>query len=181
MHLKTTKQDNLCLVVSLEDQEVFSRPEVQAKFEELFRSFDSGVTFQFFKSFRHVRVAFSDALAAAEAKERLNKSLFNGKEMRLHFAQSVHIGSPRLELPKPLSSLPGWEEPQDTTPILNCDLFCDISKTDPGEGFELHSGTPTTPSVVVHICGGDEAEGGRQSHPKIIETRRPDYVPAVLH
>lgn len=32
MHLKTTKQDNLCLVVSLEDQEVFSRPEVQVRY-----------------------------------------------------------------------------------------------------------------------------------------------------
>ncbi|GAA6216200.1 calcipressin-1 isoform X2 [Lates japonicus] len=101
MHIKTTKCNRFCLVASVTNQEVFSRPEAQASFEALFRSFDPEVQFQYFRSFRRVRISFSDALAAAEARLRLHKTDFNGKEMRLYFAQSVHIGSPRLEPPKP--------------------------------------------------------------------------------
>lgn len=63
----------------------------QAGFEALFRSFDPEVQFQYFRSFRRVRISFSDALAAAEARLRLNKTDFNGKEMRLYFAQVLSL------------------------------------------------------------------------------------------
>ncbi|XP_008323504.1 calcipressin-1 isoform X2 [Cynoglossus semilaevis] len=197
MHIKTTKCNRFCLVASVTNPEVFSRPEAQAGFEALFRSFDPEVQFQYFRSFRRVRISFSDALAAAEARLRLNKTDFNGKEMRLYFAQSVHIGSPRLEPPKPdkqfLISPPasppvGWEQSKDAMPVINYDLLCAISKLGPGDKYELHTATPTTPSVVVHVCE-DEGEVGdsspledsdqddkpRPMRPKIIQTRRPDY------
>ncbi|XP_035267120.1 calcipressin-1-like isoform X2 [Anguilla rostrata] len=195
MHLKTTKCDHLCLVVSLENQEVFVKPEARAGFEALFRAFDGGASFQFFKSFRRVRVSFSHAMAAAEARAQLHKSVFHGKELRLYFAQSVHIGSPRLEPPKPdkqfLISPPasppvGWEQAQDAKPVINYDLLCAVSTLAPGEKYELHTGTPTTPSVVVHVCeaeqdsSGGEEEDGPRPRPKIIQTRRPEYSPTVL-
>ncbi|CAB1327764.1 unnamed protein product [Coregonus sp. 'balchen'] len=182
MHLKTTKCNAFCLVASVTNQEVFDRPES--------------------RSFRRVRINFSDALAAAEARLRLHKSDFNGKEMRLYFAQSVLIGSPRLEPPKPdkqfLISPPasppvGWQQAPDAVPVINYDLLCAISKLGPGEKYELHSGTPTTPSVVVHVCeneqdssgGEDDAEGSTSSsnrppRPKIIQTRRPDITPGIM-
>ncbi|XP_072235392.1 calcipressin-1 isoform X1 [Leuresthes tenuis] len=172
---------------------------LKASFESLFRSFDPQVQFQYFKSFRRVRISFSDALAAAEARLRLHKTDFNGREMRLYFAQSVHIGSPRLEPPKPekqfLISPPasppvGWEQSQDATPVINYDLLCAISKLGPGEKYELHTATPTTPSVVVHVCedergagpapgDSDQDDKPRPQRPKIIQTRRPDYTPGV--
>ncbi|XP_073805411.1 calcipressin-1 isoform X1 [Danio rerio] len=176
-------------------EEVFNEPQLKEQFEALFRAFDPGTSFQFFKSFRRVRINFTDALAAAEARVKLHKSDFNGKEMRLYFAQSVHIGSPRLEPPKPekqfLISPPasppvGWAQSQDAMPVINYDLLCAVSKLGPGEQYELHSGTTNTPSVIVHVCeddsseGEDEnAEGGKRARPKIIQTRRPDFVPSV--
>ncbi|XP_036413414.1 calcipressin-1 isoform X2 [Colossoma macropomum] len=194
MHLKITKCNRFCLVTTLVDSAVFTQPETQDQFEALFRQFDAGASFQFFKSFRRVRINFTDALAAAEARVKLHKSDFNGKEMRLYFAQSVHIGSPRLEPPKPekqfLISPPasppvGWEQSQDATPVINYDLLCAVSKLGPGEQYELHTGTTTTPSVIVHVCeddssgGEEETEGGKRARPKIIQTRRPDYAPSV--
>ncbi|XP_077461169.1 calcipressin-1-like isoform X2 [Stigmatopora argus] len=196
MHIKTTKCNHLCLVASLTNREVFDRPDVLASFEALFLSFDPEAQFQYFKSFRRVRINFSDALAAAEARLRLHKSDFHGKEMRLYFAQSVHIGSPRLEPPKPdkqfLISPPasppvGWEQSQDAMPVVNYDLLCAISKLGPGDKYELHTATPTTPSVVVHVCkeelgeslGRDERdpdEVAQPARPKIVQTRRPDYT-----
>ncbi|XP_068612619.1 calcipressin-1-like isoform X2 [Brachionichthys hirsutus] len=202
MHIKTTKCNRFCLVASVTNQEVFDRPEAQAGFEALFRPFDPEVQFQYFKSFRRVRISFGDALAAAEARLRLHKTEFSGKAMKLYFAQSVHIGSPRLEPPKPdkqfLISPPasppvGWEQSQDATPMVNYDLLCAISKLGPGEKYELHTATPTTPSVVVHICEDERGGGGgsstpddsdhddkpRAPKPKIIQTRRPDYAHGV--
>ncbi|XP_007227949.3 calcipressin-1a isoform X1 [Astyanax mexicanus] len=190
----TDRPDSLVVCKVAED--LFRDHLLRARFEELFRAFDSEVTFQFFKSFRRVRINFSNALAAAEARAKLHKSDFNGREVRLYFAQSVHIGSPRLEPPKPdkqflLSPPPsppvGWEQAQDATPVINYDLLCAIARLGPGEKYELHSGTPTTPSVVVHVCesdqdssgGEDDVDGFRRPRPKIIQTRRPDYIPAI--
>ncbi|XP_026768813.1 calcipressin-1a isoform X1 [Pangasianodon hypophthalmus] len=178
------------------DEDVLRHGQLRARFEELFRAFDGEVTFQFFKSFRRVRINFSNALAAAEARARLHKSDFNGSELRLYFAQSVHIGSARLEPPKPekqflLSPPPsppvGWEQAEDATPVINYDLLCAIARLGPGEKYELHSGTPTTPSVVVHVCESDQDSSGaeddtdsfRRPRPKIIQTRRPDYSSSI--
>ncbi|KAL6115564.1 rcan1 [Pungitius sinensis] len=176
---------------------LFGEGGLKVTFEALFRSFDPEVQFQYFKSFRRVRISFSDALAAAEARLRLHKTDFSGKEMRLYFAQSVHIGSPRLEPPKPdkqfLISPPasppvGWSQSLDATPVVNYDLLCAISKLGPGDKYELQTATPTTPSVVIHVCDdergdssapddSDQDDKPRPLRQKIVQTRRPDFTP----
>lgn len=60
---------------------------LQAQLEEMFRAFGEPATFQFFRSFKRLRVNYGCPAAAAKARIHLHQTRFGDRIINCYFAQ----------------------------------------------------------------------------------------------
>lgn len=174
------------------DVQVFNDEDAKNKFELLVREFEREATFQYFKSFRRVKVNFTTSSVAAQARIQLHQTQVGENVVNCYFAQPISVkdnSDPHLQLPAPVkqflisppASPPvGWEPVGEAQPVINYDLLSAIAGLAPGESHELHPPSDNQPGIVVHVCNTEEDTTdedqllGACSKPKIIPTRRPE-------
>ncbi|XP_048119562.1 LOW QUALITY PROTEIN: calcipressin-3 [Alosa alosa] len=176
---------------------VFEEQRQRERFEALFRIYDEQTSFQTTKSLT-VRISLKTEAAVTLGIE-LHESEFNGAQLKLYFAQVQNSGEEVdksfLAPPQPVGTQflispasrcgPGPES--GAPPIINYDLLCAVAKLGPGDKYELHAGTESTPSVVVHVCDSDNENENEneddEARPKmkIVQTRRPEGPPKVFN
>lgn len=173
------------LIVTSIDTSVFHDEELKNQLESIFKQFGDSVTFQYFRSFKRIRVNYSSPASAAKARIHLHHTRFCDCLINCYFAQPVtpiDAADKHLQLPAPVkqflisppSSPPvGWEPRDESDPLINYDLIAALANLTPGMPHELHAGSDNQPGIVVHVC--DET-GSSSSHmkPTIMHTSRPE-------
>ncbi|KAL5010165.1 hypothetical protein ScPMuIL_012470 [Solemya velum] len=174
------------LIVTNIGENVFENDRLKEEFEAVFLEFDDSASFQYFKSFRRVRVNYSCPALAARARIHLNETEICGQCVKCYFVQSTASdsdpSSPHLQPPPvpkqylispPASPPVGWEQSLEARPVINYDLLSAIAQLAPGQAHEVHPPSKNQPGIVVHVCEDPE---GYLSKPKtpIVQTRRPE-------
>lgn len=173
------------IIVTNIHSEVFIDEELKAEMEDLFRQFSENVTFQWLKSFRRVRVNYTDPISAANARIQLHQFKINKSQINCYFAQPcTPVSNKNLQLPKPhkqfLISPPssppaGWEQAEECDPIVNHDLLAALANLTPGEMHELQPPTDNQPGIVIHTAQVVTEDSDEQaSKLRIMHTRMPE-------
>ncbi|KAJ1531789.1 hypothetical protein ONE63_000444 [Megalurothrips usitatus] len=177
------------LIVTNLGSSVFESEEQKTQLEEMFRAFGEPATFQFFRSFRRLRVNYGCPAAAAKARIQLHQTRFGDHIINCYFAQTVSpvdIEDQRLQLPPltkqflispPASPPVGWEPHSEAEPLVNYDLLAAISRLTPGDSYQLHAPSEHHPGIVVHVCEEESHYKSDQTNAKgrIPQTRCPEY------
>ncbi|CAG7675286.1 unnamed protein product [Allacma fusca] len=180
------------LIVTGLDMDFFDNSELKEEFESVFNQYGD-CTFQYFRSFKRVRVNYNNPESSITA--RLNGHLLKVGEctVNVYFAIGQQVKSDKsrksadgyLHPPTPdkqfLISPPasppvGWEPRAEDQPNINFDLISALSQLAPGESHELYKPLSAThPSIVVHIAAAPTAaeKSLLENGFKIIQTKRP--------
>lgn len=150
------------LIVTNIHSDVFTDDDLKLEMEELFRFFSEQATFQWFKSFRRLRVTFDTGIAAANARIQLHQYTFGKSTITCYFAQPVRPAAHQYLKPPapfrqflispPASPPAGWEPREEGEPLVNHDLLAALANLTPGESHELHAQTPDHPAIIVHTA-----------------------------
>lgn len=180
------------LIVTNIHSDVFVDDGQREEMENLFKFFSPNVKFQWFRSFRRLRVNFDTAIAAATARVQLHQYQIGKSTINCYFAQPVTpVAHKYLQPPAPykqfLISPPasppaGWEPHPEGEPIVNHDLLAALANLMPGESHELHPPTTEHPGIVIHtakVTGRDdeELEEENMEYPigqRIVQTKCPE-------
>ncbi|GFG33133.1 hypothetical protein Cfor_12314 [Coptotermes formosanus] len=178
------------LIVTNLDNSIFKNEEKKKELELLFSQFGEPASFQFFRSFRRVRVNYNCPAAAAKARIHMHQTQFGETLINCYFAQPVspidfedqHLQPPapvkQFLISPPASPPVGWQPRDEGEPLVNYDLLAAIANLTPGETHELHPPSGSQPGIVVHVCeesGGTSQEGTPQPKARILQTRCPDH------
>lgn len=165
-------------------ESVYQSENQRLAFEDLFIRIGPA-HFVYLPSFRRVRIAYETAEQATSARIALDRICFGGQIIGLYFGHVASTGNgPSSLLPPveektflispPASPPVGWKQQEESEPVFNFDLISALVELTPGQSHELHRATPSTPSVVVHICEEHrDAQGNKIPQNKIQQTRRP--------
>lgn len=182
------------LIVTNIHSEVFTDETQRDEMEELFKFFSPNAKFQWFRSFKRLRVNFDSPVAAATARIQLQQYQCGKSRISCYFAQPVTpVGHKYLQPPAPykqfLISPPAsppldWQPHEECEPIVNHDLLAALANLTPGESHELHPPSTEHPAIVVHtahILAPDVVEDTVNdetevfpAHQRIIQTRCPE-------
>jgi len=165
------------------DESVFTEEKEKVSFEEMFRTIGPA-EFVYLPSFRRVRISYETPEEAAKARIYLPQPSNNGQNMKLYFAQvqpakdNINSLLPPVQdkqflISPPASPPVGWEQNKENEPVFNFDLLAAVVELAPGCSHELHEGTSSTPSVVVHVCEDLPNQQTKGAQAKIQQTRRP--------
>lgn len=186
------------LIVTNIHSDVFSDDAQKEEIENLFKFFSPTAKFQWFRSFKRMRVIFDDPISAATARIQLHQYQIGKSVINCYFAQPVTpVANKYLKPPAPfkqfLISPPasppaGWEPRAEGEPLVNHDLLAALANLMPGESHELHPQSKEHPGIIIHtariggkdevIVDDDESEGIEQSDmqqkSQIMQTRCPE-------
>ncbi|KAL0106303.1 hypothetical protein PUN28_016193 [Cardiocondyla obscurior] len=172
------------VIVTNVDPRVFKDDALKSEIEKLFKKHGEDATFQYFRSFRRMRVNYSSPSAAANARIQLHQSHFGETDINCYFAQPVtpidmedqHLQPPALTkqflISPPASPPVGWEPREEGEPLVNYDLLAAIANLSAGGTHEIHPGGSGQPGIVVHVC---ENANPTKSAPRIQHTRCPEH------
>uniref|UniRef100_A0A2S2QSZ0 Protein sarah n=1 Tax=Sipha flava TaxID=143950 RepID=A0A2S2QSZ0_9HEMI len=156
------------LIVTNIDPAIFKDDELKKEIEMLFSRFGEIISVQYFRSFKRLRVNYSNSASAANARIQMHQIRFYDTVINCYFAQPVtpiDAADQHLQLPAPVKQFlisppasppEGWVPRAEGEPLINYDLLAAIASLTPGQPHEIHAATDTLPGIVLHVAEGHE-------------------------